>query len=107
MKNILIFILALGLFACKQDPEPTIPPTGCGMTIDQFPLKLGNSWTYEVGGAADGYPYTRIGKIKFNIIGYIVNGINDTTYRIEYISFKNGDTSNYYILETIRKNENM
>ena len=47
MRNILIFIIALGLFACKQDPDPIQPPTGCGMTIDQFPLKVGNSWTYE------------------------------------------------------------
>ncbi|MBK6339399.1 MAG: hypothetical protein IPN93_16665 [Bacteroidetes bacterium] len=108
MKHLLAILLAMAmLFACKHDPDPTEPPTGCGMTIDQFPLKVGNSWTYEICSAADGYPYTRIGKIKFNIIGYIVNGINDTTYRIEYISFKNGDTSDYSIEENIRKNENM
>jgi hypothetical protein len=106
MKNTIIFIILLGLFACKQDPDSTEPPTGCGMTIDQFPLKVGNSWTYEEFNAVEGTPYAKTGKLKVNIIGYMVNGINDTTYKIENIYFKNGDTNNYYISENIRKKEN-
>ena len=107
MKHLLAILLAMAmLFACKHDPDPIQPPTGCGMTIDQFPLKVGNSWTYEVSSFADGNPSSRIGKLKINIIGYIVNGINDTTFKIENIYFKNGDTSNYYISEEVRKSGN-
>ena len=69
MKHLLAILLAMAmLFACKHDPDPTEPPTGCGMTIDQFPLKVGNSWTYEVSSFADGNPSSRIGKLKINII---------------------------------------
>lgn len=106
MKNILIFILALGFFACKQDPEPTEPPTGCGMTIDQFPLKVGNSWTYQVFQSVDGGgPYQFLEKIKINIIGLTVIEPNDTIFSIETVHFISGDTSDYFI-DSISKKKN-
>ena len=108
MKNILFFILALGLFACKQDPDPIQPPTGCGMTIDQFPLKVGNSWTYEVFQSIDGgVPYRFYEKIKINVIRYELVDFRDTLFITENICFdKNNDTINYFINNRYRKSNN-
>lgn len=36
------------LNACKDDTPTPPQPSACGMTIDQFPLKVGNWWEYEV-----------------------------------------------------------
>jgi hypothetical protein len=105
MKNIIIFIIILGLFACKQDPDPTEPPTGCGMTIDQFPLKVGNSWTYKMYESVDGgSPYQYYAKIKLNIIGFDVVAFQDTLFIAEHIGFDNNDDTIFYnINKEIRK----
>ena len=103
MKNILFFILALGLFACKHDPNPIQPPTGCGMTIDQFPLKVGNSWTYEEWQSAGDFGETNlqlIDTLYMTIVDLKVENLDDTIFFIAYYSVKEGDTtfnSNYTV----------
>ena len=108
MKNILIFILALGLFACKQDPDPTQPPTGCGMTIDQFPLKVGNSWTYKSYVSVGDGPYSEefYSNRFFQVVDYKAIENDDTLFTIKLANIKNGDTENIFLDTLIRKSHN-
>jgi hypothetical protein len=109
MKNTIIFIILLGLFACKQDPDPTEPPTGCGMTIDQFPLKVGNSWTYQVYEAFDAGVYPEVSRTKFyyEIVGFDLIGDDDTIYTVKTAQIELGDTLDFYFDTLIRKNHNI
>jgi hypothetical protein len=107
MKNTIIFIILLGLFACKQDPDPTEPPTGCGMTIDQFPLKVGNSWTY-IEDVFDNYTNEFIYRdtIIYLIYKIEISG-SDTFFLGKYNSIKfERDNSEPVYLDTILKSKN-